>query len=100
MGAFTDTLVLIMLAVAAVVYSILLIAALVELARSPYGTYQKLFWLVVLVATGPVGMIIWFSVGLRSARRTHDIGYQRQWRKHAQVNTTVDPEALTDSAKA
>ena len=99
MGAFSDTLVLIMAAIAAVVYAILMIAALVQLARSPYGTYQKLFWLVLLLATGPIGLIIWFSVGFRSPRREHDLEYQRGWRKNAQVDTTVDLSELTEATR-
>lgn len=97
MGAFADTLVLIMLAIAMVVYAVLLIAALVELVRSPYSIYAKFIWLVLLLATGPIGMIIWFSVGFRSARREHDIEYQRRWRQNSQVDTTVDIEELAEA---
>lgn len=94
MGALTDSFVLIMLAIVAVVFVALLLAAFVSLARSPYSTYQKFIWTPVLLFTGPIGLVIWYSVGLKSARRTHEIDYQRRWRKTTQVNTTISDEKL------
>ncbi|HIY65016.1 MAG TPA: PLDc N-terminal domain-containing protein [Candidatus Agrococcus pullicola] len=99
MGAFADTLVIIMLVIAAAVFVVLLVTALVQLVQSPYGMYAKLAWLLALLATGPIGMIAWFSVGFKSAQRERSIEYMRRWRKTNQVDTTVDIEEFAEASR-
>lgn len=99
MGAFADTLVIIMLVIAAAAFVALLLTALVQLVRSPYGIYAKLAWFLLLLATGPVGMIAWFSVGFKSSQRERNIEYLRRWRKTNQVDTTVDLEEFAEASR-
>ncbi|WP_293695803.1 hypothetical protein [uncultured Agrococcus sp.] len=99
MGAYADTLVIIMLVIAATVFAVLLVTALVQAVSSLYGMYAKLTWLLVLLATGPIGMIAWFSFGLKSEQRERNIEYIRRWRKTNQVDTTVDLDEFAEASR-